>query len=101
MNLGHSLRGLLSASAQRPSFFSLTQRPMRQFRSSIICLDNFYSELGVGRHATKDEIKKAYFALAKKYHPDVNKTSQAKERFSHISSAYGTLGDEEKRRIYD
>ena len=71
------------------------------FRTSLIAFQDFYAELGLAKHATQDEIKKAYFLLAKKYHPDVNKTSQAKERFAHISAAYATLGDENKRRIYD
>jgi len=39
--------------------------------------------------------------LAKKYHPDVNKTPEAKERFAHINNAYETLSDDNKRRIYD
>ena len=51
--------------------------------------------------ASQDDIKKAYFKLAKQYHPDVNKTNQAKDRFTYISTAYHTLGDEKKRRIYD
>lgn len=55
----------------------------------------------MSRHATSAEIKKAYFELAKKYHPDVNKSPQAQERFGHISTAYATLGDEQKRRVYD
>jgi DnaJ-class molecular chaperone len=50
--------------------------------------------LGIGRTATQAEIKAAYFKLAKQYHPDVNKTEQAKERFSHINNAYETLSDE-------
>ena len=35
---------------------------------------DFYNELGIGKNATQAEIKAAYFKLAKKYHPDVNKT---------------------------
>ena len=42
-----------------------------------------------------------YFNLAKKYHPDVNKTPEAKEKFAGINNAYETLSDENKRRVYD
>jgi molecular chaperone DnaJ len=62
---------------------------------------DFYKELGVSKGATQDEIKKAYFQLAKKYHPDVNKGDSAKDKFSKISTAYETLSDEGKRRVYD
>jgi molecular chaperone DnaJ len=39
--------------------------------------------------------------LAKKFHPDVNKTPEAKEKFASINNAYETLSDDSKRRIYD
>jgi curved DNA-binding protein CbpA len=41
--------------------------------------------LGVSQNADQSEIKKAYFKLAKEWHPDVNKASNAKEKFSEIS----------------
>jgi len=41
--------------------------------------------LGVDRGASKDDLKKAYFKLAKQYHPDVNKTPEAKEKFASIN----------------
>jgi molecular chaperone DnaJ len=41
--------------------------------------------LGVARGSNKDDIKKAYFKLAKLYHPDVNKTPEAKEKFASIN----------------
>ena len=74
----------------------------RAFRTSqILYSKDFYNELGISKSASQEEIKKAYFTLAKKYHPDVNKTPEAKERFSHINNAYETLSDENKRRVYD
>ncbi|MDT3427248.1 curved DNA-binding protein [Paenibacillus forsythiae] len=62
---------------------------------------DFYSVLGVSRDASKQEIKKAYQKLAKEWHPDVNKNSNAEERFKKIAEAYETLGNEEKRKAYD
>ena len=68
---------------------------MRTFRSSNILLKkDYYSVLNVGRNANAGDIKKAYFKLAKEYHPDVNKTSGAKEKFAEINEAYETLGDD-------
>ncbi|CDW73409.1 chaperone protein dnaj [Stylonychia lemnae] len=57
--------------------------------------------LGVSRNSSKDDIKKQYFKLAKQFHPDINKTPEAKEKFAQINEAYETLGDEERRRVYD
>lgn len=68
---------------------------MRAFRSSNILLKkDYYSVLNVNRGSQPAEIKKAYFKLAKEYHPDVNKTAGAKEKFAEINEAYETLGDE-------
>ena len=57
--------------------------------------------LNVSKGSSPSDIKKAYFKLAKEYHPDVNKTAGAKEKFAEINEAYETLGDESKKRIYD
>ena len=62
---------------------------------------DYYSVLAVGRSAGQADIKKAYFKQAKEFHPDVNKTEGAKEKFAEINEAYETLGDDQKRRIYD
>ena len=62
---------------------------------------DYYKILGVGRGAAEDEIKKAYRRLARKYHPDVSKEANAKEKFQEVSEAYETLRDKEKRAAYD
>lgn len=62
---------------------------------------DYYKILGVARGAGDEEIKKAYRKLARKYHPDVSKELNAKERFQEVSEAYETLRDKEKRAAYD
>lgn len=62
---------------------------------------DYYEVLGVPRNASAEEIKKAYRRLARKYHPDVNKSAGTTERFKEINEANEVLGNPEKRRRYD
>lgn len=62
---------------------------------------NYYEILGVTRKTPLDEIKLSYRQLAKKYHPDTNKTPEAEEKFKDVNEAYATLTNEEKRKKYD
>lgn len=63
---------------------------------------DYYEVLGVGKDADDAAIKKAYRALAKKYHPDMNPgDAEAEKKFKEASEAYAVLSDPEKRRQYD
>ena len=63
---------------------------------------DYYEVLGVEKNADDAAIKKAYRALAKKYHPDVNPgDAEAEKKFKEASEAYAVLSDPEKRRQYD
>jgi molecular chaperone DnaJ len=64
---------------------------------------DYYSILGVDRGASQEEIKRAYRRLAKKHHPDLNKSNpkEAEEKFKKVSEAYEVLSDPQKRVSYD
>ena len=62
---------------------------------------DYYAILGVKRDAKPDEIRKAYRKLAKEFHPDVNKSAGAEEKYKEINEAYAVLKDPAKREKYD
>jgi molecular chaperone DnaJ len=72
-------------------------------RASVVRMqeEDFYAELGVGRSASEGEIKKAYRAAARKWHPDVNQEPGAKEKFQKINEAYQILSDPKMKQRYD
>ncbi|AEJ00603.1 heat shock protein DnaJ domain protein [Nitrosomonas sp. Is79A3] len=62
---------------------------------------DYYKTLGVSRDATAEEIKKAYRRLARKYHPDVSKETNAEQKMKEVNEANAVLSDPEKRAAYD
>jgi hypothetical protein len=78
---------------------------IRMFHSSNPVYANkrdYYDVLGLGRSSSKDEIKKKYRELAKKYHPDLNKDDKsAEDKFKEINEAYEILSDDKKKQMYD
>lgn len=70
--------------------------------SSSLAAKSYYEVLGVARNAAAKDVKKAYYQLAKKYHPDTNKNDpDAQKKFQEVSEAYEVLSDETKRKEYD
>lgn len=76
---------------------------LREFSTSLRLLKkDYYEILGVNHDATRAEIKKAYYALARKYHPDANPDdTAAAEIFEEVAEAYNVLKDNAKRQDYD
>ncbi|MDA3855769.1 MAG: molecular chaperone DnaJ [Candidatus Woesearchaeota archaeon] len=62
---------------------------------------NYYDILGIEKGASKEDIKKAYKKLAKKYHPDISKEANAETKFKEINEAAGVLLDDQKKQQYD
>ena len=62
---------------------------------------DYYAILGVTKHSSLAEVKLAYYNMAKKFHPDTNKTLDARQMFSLIAEAYDVLSDKERRARYD
>lgn len=62
---------------------------------------HYYDILGLTPKATQKQIKSAYYAMSKKYHPDVATGKENHNMFTDISEAYQVLGNIQKRRLYD
>ncbi|CAD5126176.1 unnamed protein product [Dimorphilus gyrociliatus] len=62
---------------------------------------NFYDILQISPKASQSQVKKAFYKLSKTYHPDVNKSKEAKEKYIKITEAYEILGNSDQRKMYD
>ena len=91
-------------------FFAIVQRILTNVHlhtqvfhatSANYATKNPYTVLGVDKSSSSSDIKKAYYSLAKKYHPDTNKDAGAKDRFGEAQTAYEMLSDPKKKEAWD
>lgn len=78
-----------------------TQKRIFHATSINLATKDPYKVLGVSKSASAGEIKKAYYGLAKKYHPDTNKDATAKDKFADAQSSYELLCDPQKKAAWD
>jgi molecular chaperone DnaJ len=89
-----------SSSPHRHSPIHIQRRPFHASSSSLAPSDP-YRVLGVSKGSSAADIKKAYYGLAKKYHPDTNKDASAKDKFTEAQAAYEILSDPKKKEAFD
>lgn len=73
----------------------------RVVAKASIVVENHYKVLGVERTATEEEVRRAFWALAKAYHPDNNSDPAAEVKFRKINEAHEVLRDTDKRKCFD
>ncbi|KAJ9107904.1 hypothetical protein QFC19_002647 [Naganishia cerealis] len=104
-----SVNGLVAGQRRRTRTIPRGQHQTRSFHATNVAAaspKNPYDVLGVSKDASASDIKKTYYQLAKKWHPDTNKDEKANEKFMEIQaaydvSAYDILSDDKKRAAYD
>ncbi|KAJ5173666.1 Mitochondrial DnaJ chaperone (Mdj1) [Penicillium coprophilum] len=93
-------RRLREGACKRNESFVISARAFHT-TSPLAAVPDPYKVLGVDKKASAGDIKKAYYGLAKKYHPDTNKDAKAKDKFAEAQTAYELLSDAQKRENYD
>ncbi|KAF8078284.1 DnaJ protein [Lyophyllum atratum] len=91
----------LNQHSARPKLRRLAHKRFLHTTPPLSASKNPYEVLGVKPDSTPAEIKKTYFSLARKYHPDSNPDKGAQDKFVEIQEAYDTLKDEKKRAAFD
>lgn len=86
-------RRFSKAQVSRAGSSRTRSRPSHMLRMAA----DYYETLGVGRNASKDELKAAFRKLARKYHPDVNGTEEGKSKFTEINQAYSVRESANRR----
>lgn len=100
--LSSSSTGVLNYKSKIESTSTSRNIRNQQARLFSSTTEDFYKVLGVSKNANKGEIKKAYFKLAKKYHPDTNRgDANASDQFKRATAAYEVLSDVKKKEMYD
>jgi molecular chaperone DnaJ len=98
----HGNQSILRQTRLPFSFIPIENNDEMDLLNPIRCEEeDYYSVLGVSRNASTEDIKKAFRRLARRYHPDVNKAPDAKQKFQKISEAYEVLSDPQMRSRYD
>jgi curved DNA-binding protein CbpA len=92
-----STRGSFLVSTPRVLFFD----PSYSTQSPKPSSQDHYQTLHISRHASRKDIKHAYYKLSKQYHPDVNREEGAEDKFRKIQDAYDVLGDARLKAEYD
>ncbi|CAO1310593.1 unnamed protein product [Diamesa tonsa] len=97
-NLGYGVLPVLANNSNKLNLYNSTRSI--SFTNSLL-RKNYYDILGVAKNSSVKDIKKSYYQLAKKYHPDTNKDTDSSKKFQEVSEAYEVLSDETKRKEYD
>ncbi|XP_057818010.2 uncharacterized protein LOC131031023 isoform X2 [Cryptomeria japonica] len=85
----------------RRFYFGKRNKNKMRVLMAVAKVKDYYSILNVSKTASNQDVKAAYRKLARKYHPDMNKSPGAEEKFKKIGAAYEVLSDERKRSLYD